>query len=365
MRLSAVAMIAVTVLLSSCSREAPPPEPVRAVRTLAVASEAAVLVQEYAAEVRPRTESRLGFRVGGKLVRRLVDLGDVVKPGQALAQLDARDLQLGQESAQAGLNAARVNLELAEADFRRYRELREQNYISAAELERRETTLKSARAQFEQARAQAGVQSNQRGYSVLTADAAGVVTAVEAEPGAVVAAGTPIVRLAPDGPRDVVFSVPEGQVDALRQLAARQGSLRVRLWDSAQPPLPATVREVAASADPATRTFLVKADVGHAPVRLGQTATVLVEWPQAEAGIRLPLSALVEQQGRTSVWLLDPNSMTVRPQPIEIGPPQGDRVLVKGGLQPGQEVVTAGVHTLSPGQQVKRYVEPRAVSAGG
>ena len=99
-------------------------------------------------------------------------------------------------------------LELAAADFKRYRELRDQGFISGAELERRETTLKAAQAQFEQARAQAGVQGNQAATAALGAEP-GVITGIEAEPGAVVAAGAPVVRLAHDGPRDVVFAVPE------------------------------------------------------------------------------------------------------------------------------------------------------------
>lgn len=349
-------------LLAACSRQEPAPEPVRAVRTMTVAAGSAGGVHEYAAEVRARTESRLAFRVGGKMVSRRAELGQHVKAGEALAQLDPEDLRLSQNAATAALQAAQVNLELADADFKRYKGLREQGFISAAELERRETTLKAARASVEQARAQAGVQGNQAGYSTLTASAAGVITGVDAEPGAVLAAGTPVLRLAHDGPRDVVFAVPEDTVARLRPLLGKAGALKVRLWGT-KDTLPAMVREIAAAADPATRTFLVKADVGRADVQLGQTAAVLVETPRQDGVTTLPLTAVMQQQGKTAVWLLDKASMTVKVQPVVVGGADGNTVVVASGLSAGQVVVTAGVHVLTPGQKVKLYDTAAAPAA--
>lgn len=360
--LTTAVMLVTLGALSACSRPAPAPEPVRAVRTLTVGRESAALSREFAAEVRARTESRLAFRVGGKLVRRLVDLGDSVKAGQPLAELDPQDLKLGQEAARAAVQAAQTSFDQAAADFRRYKELREQGFISAAELERRDSALKGAQAQLEQARAQAGVQVHQVGYARLGSDVAGVVTGVEAEPGAVVAAGTPILRIAHDGPRDVVFSVPEDQVGALRGLLGRKDAIAVRPW-GAQALLRATVREVAAAADASTRTFLVKADMGRTDLSLGQTATVLLPGQTRSDVTRLPLTALLELGGRSSVWLLDAQSMTVRAQPVEVAGADTNMVLISAGLAPGQEVVTAGVHVLTPGQTVKRYQEPAAAGA--
>lgn len=344
--------------LTGCSRPEPEPEPVRAVRTLVVASQSAQGSVEYAAEVKARTESRLSFRVAGKLTRRAVDLGDTVKVGQTLAQLDPQDLKLGEDAARAAMRAAQVNSDLAAADLKRYRELRDQGFISGAELERRETTMKAAQAQLEQARAQAGVQGNQAAYSTLQADSAGVITGVEAEPGAVVAAGTPVLRLAHDGPRDVVFTVPEDRVTAVRALQGRPGAVQVTLWGSADRALPAAIREVAAAADPVTRTFLVKADIGQAAVRLGQTATASIAGPKVEGVAKLPLSAVFEQQGRSTVWIVDPASMTVRAQPVQLGGADDQSIVVTGGLQPGQRVVSAGVHVLTAGQKVSLYAEP-------
>lgn len=355
------------VLLTACSKPEPAPTPVRAVRTLTVASSTSGGTHEYAAEVRARTESRLGFRVGGKVVRRAVNVGDAVKPGQVLAQLDPQDLKLGQDAARAALVAAQANLDQTEADYKRFKELRDQGFISSAELERRDTALKAARAQFDQARAQSSVQGNQAAYAALVADVAGVVTAVEAEPGMVVAAGAPVIRLAHDGPRDVVFAVPEDKVSEVKALASQQGNLSVRPWGRDASAIPARLREVAASADPVTRTFLVKADLGNSAeargLRLGQTATVVAETRKTEGVTKLPLSALREEKGRSAVWLLDPGTMTVKSHPVEVGGAEGNEAVVTAGLAPGMVVVTAGVHVLNPGQKVKYYQEPGAPAA--
>jgi membrane fusion protein, multidrug efflux system len=360
--LPALLLLPVALLLTACSPPPPAPEPVRAVRVMTVAADAAGGVQEYAGEVRARAESRLGFRVGGKMTARQAEVGQRVRLGQPLAQLDPSDLKLQQDAALAGLRAAQAAFDFAAADFKRYEELRAQGFISGMELERRETTLKSARAQLEQAKAQADVQGNFAAYAVLTASASGIVTATEAEVGAVLSAGTPVLRLAHDGPRDVVFSVPEDAALGIRALLGRRDALRVRPWGQAGT-LPASVREVAAAADPATRTFLVRADLGAAPVQLGQTLTVQLDLPRRDAAARLPLTAVMRQQGQTAVWVLDPASMTVKVQPIVVAGADGNSVMVASGLQSGQRVVTAGVHTLTPGQKVKLYDVALAESA--
>jgi RND family efflux transporter MFP subunit len=328
------------------------------VRTLTVGEHATGSSIDYAAEVRSRTESRLSFRVAGKMISRSVDVGDVIKKGQVLARLDPQDLRLAQESARQGLEAARVNAQQAAADFRRFKELRDQGFISAAELDRRESSWRTAQAQFEQARSQSSAQNNQALYATLVADTSGVVIAVEAEPGAVLAAGGPVLRLAHDGHRDVVFAVPEQHVGALRALMGKPGALKVRLWGADAAVLPASVREVAAATDPTTRTFTVKADIGNAPVRLGQTATVSLAVAPETGALKLPLAAVFEQQGKSQVWLLDAASMTVHAQPIVVAGAEGNMLLVGSGLTAGQTVVSAGVHTLTPGQKVTLYATP-------
>lgn len=351
------------LLLAACSSKEAPPEPVRAVRTLTVGAAGATATHEFAAEVRARTESRLGFRVGGKLESRAVNNGDSVRAGQVLARLDPSDLRLAQEAAQAGLRAAQTNLEQLEADYKRYKDLREQGFVGPAELERRDAAVKAARAQFDQARAQAAATGNQTAYGALVADASGVITAVEAEPGQVLAAGTPVLRLAHDGPRDAVFSVPEDQIAAVRALRGKAGALSLQAWGSEER-VPLTVREVAGAADPVTRTFLIKADAGSAALRLGQTATVRLPVVAASGqGFRLPLTAVVEGQGASRVWLFDRQAGTVRQQAIVVGGADGNTVLVASGLKVGDEVVIAGTHVLTPGQKVRAWVDPAAVPA--
>lgn len=354
--------------LTACSKPTPAVDPIRAVRTMTVGSDSAGGTSEYAGEIRARTESRLGFRVGGKIVRRNAELGDSVKRGQVLAQLDPQDLKLGQDAARAAMSAAQANADQSAADFARFKELRDQGFISSADLERRDTTLKAAKAQLDQAKAQTSVQGNQAAYAVLTADASGVITSVDADSGTVVAAGTPVLRLAHDGPRDVVFSVPEDKVNFIKSLGAQPGSFKVRLWGATGELISANLREIAAAADPVTRTFLVKVDIGSASsanVRLGQTASVVVELPKTNGVVKLPLSALKEEQGRSVVWLLDKASMTVKTQPVQLVGADGNEAVISAGLAAGQTVVTAGVHVLSPGQKVKLFVDPGNISAVG
>jgi membrane fusion protein, multidrug efflux system len=360
------ALLVLASLLGACSRPAPAPEPVRAVRTLTVQDQRAAAHYEYAAEVRARTESRLSFRVGGKLIKRQVDLGDAVKAGQVLAQLDPQDLKLAQDNARAQMAAAQANHDLAAADFKRFKDLRDQNFISAAELERRETTLKAAQAALNQSRALTQVQTNQAGYAVLVSDVAGVVTGVDAEPGAVVSSGSTVLRVAQNGPRDVVFAVPEDKVAQIRALAASNNAFKAQALGEGQPWWPLTVREIAAAADPVTRTFLVKADLGasaSAQVNLGQTMSVVVDLPPMAGITKLPLSALKEDQGLTKVWLVDASSMTVQLQAVSVAGADGNEAVVSKGLKPGDVVVTAGVHVLQPGQKVKWLQETNKAAA--
>ena len=347
-----VSLAGAALLLAACSRPAPPEEPVRAVKVITVGTSDYSPSREYAGEVRAQVESRLGFRIGGKLVKRQAELGQQVKAGQVLAQLDPQDYQLAAEAGRAQVAAAATNRNLAAADFKRYQTLKDQNFISGAELERREATLKAAQAQLEQAQSQSAVQGNQTGYAVLTADVSGVVTAVEAEPGQVVAAGATVVRIAADGVRDVVFSVPEDKVAGIRTGAP----VRIRVWAQATE-LTGKVREVAASSDPVTRTYPVKVAIeGKAPP-LGSTVYAILDSGAATGTpvIKLPTSALRQEGQTTAVWVLDPAAMTVRSQVIQVATADGNEVVVGTGLAPGMLVVSAGVHVLSPGQKVTIY----------
>ncbi|WP_084690645.1 efflux RND transporter periplasmic adaptor subunit [Comamonas granuli] len=359
----AAAAAAALALLAACTPAEPVAEPVRAVKLLTVGASALQAEQEYAGEVRARVESRLGFRVAGKLVERPAQLGQRVQAGQVLAQLDPQDYQLSAAAARAQVAAAQTQYDLAAADFQRFAKLQEQNFISGAELERRESALKAARSQLQQAQAQAQAQGHQAQYTRLLADAAGVITAIEAEPGQVVAAGTPVLRLAQDGARDVVFAVPEDKVARLR---AGQ-PVQVRAWATGAS-LPGTVREVAASADPVTRTFTVKVDIAAASAPpLGSTVYVAPQAlaAQGQQAIKLPTTALRQEGQATAVWVYEADKGTVRSQAVQVATADGNEAVIVGGLTPGMQVVSTGVHVLTPGQKVVVYQQKSAPGQSG
>ena len=355
-----LSVVAAAAMLSACSKKEPLPEPVRAVKLLTVGEGQIEAAQEFAGDVRARVESRLGFRVGGKIIKREVELGQRVKAGQVLARLDARDYQLSAEAARAQVTSAATQRDLAQANVQRFRALRAQNFISAAEMERYEANLKATQASLDQAKAQLSSQSNQENYTQLLADVDGVVTSVDAEPGQVVAAGTPVVRIAQDGARDAVFAVPEDRRASIR---IGQG-VQVRPWSDENQVVQGLVREVAASADTATRTYQIKAALQGADVpALGSTVRILPQGmnvANAAAGgvIKLPTTALRQNGGGgqgTAVWLFDPATSTVQLHSVQVATADGNEAVIAAGLKPGMQVVATGVHVLNPGQKVTVY----------
>jgi len=355
--ISVSGLVISAAVLTACNKAPAPQEPVRAVKLITVGASASTLDLEFSGEVRARIEASLGFRVAGKLISRPAEVGQRVVAGQLLAQIDPQDYRLAADAATAQMVAAQTNRDLAAADLKRYQGLHDQGFISAAELERREASFKAAQAQWQQAQAQNTVQGNQSNYTRLLADGAGVITSIDANPGQVVAAGQPVVRLALDGPRDVVFSVPE---DKLPQLKAGS-KVQAQLWNSGQT-LQAQVRDVSASADPITRTFLVKAALPQgANVVLGSTVNVSLPSAGATgaARITLPTSALRMEGGATSVWVFDPSTLTVKTQTVEVKTADGNDAVVTSGLQNGDQVVVSGVHVLTPGQKVSVFAEKK------
>ena len=354
MKINTLAMLAAAIaLLAACSKPVTVQEPVRAVKLLTVQIDNMISGAEFAGEVRARVESRLAFRVAGKVTRRPAEVGQRVRPGQTLAQLDPQDFKLATEAMRAQLQVTQTNRDLAAADVKRYRELKEQNFVSAIELDRREAALKAALAQVEQMQAQLSTMLNQSSYTTLLADVAGVVTAVDVEPGQVVAAGATVARVAQDGPRDVLFSVPEDRVGLMKL-----GSpVHVRQWSDGTR-LNGTIREVAALADPVTRTFQVKVGlVGGELPPLGSTVTVFPQVLSAKGlpVIKLPTSALKQDAKGSAVWVFDPVSQTLRSQPVVVLAADGNEAVVSQGLAPGMQVVSAGVHVLQAGQKVSVF----------
>ncbi len=355
--------LAALALLAACSKPAPAPEPVRAVKIHTVGESGLTFSDEYSGEVRARAESRLGFRVAGKIVKRQAQVGQRVKAGQILAQIDPQDYKLAADASRAALAAATTNRDLAAADFKRFQSLKEQNFISGAELERRESALKAAQAQVAQAQAQLANSGNQVGYANLVADVPGIVTAVDAELGQVVSAGSLVLRIAQDGPRDVVFSVPE---DKIASVAVGTAVKAWRWGADAAADLNGKIRELAASADPLTRTFAAKMSL-EASTNLPLGATVVVLPSSALAGvqaIKLPTSALMQSaQGASQVWLLDQATMTVKRVTVQVATADGNEAVIASGVKPGDMIVSAGIHVLSAGKKVSIYKEKVAVAS--
>lgn len=328
--------------LAACGEKPQPaaaPEAPRLVRTLVVGTAATAGAVRYSGEVRARHETTLGFRVGGKLVERLVDAGARVKSGQLLARLDPADLQLAAGAAEAGRA-------LAVADLRRARELKEKNFISQAALDARATAAQAAEAQ-------AALAKNQAGYATLLADAAGIVAAVLAEPGQVVAAGQGVLRLARDGEREVAISIPENRIAGLKVGAGATVSLWAAGGDSTYK---GVLREISPVADPVTRTFaarvrIVDGGADGVPVALGMTATVSFAGAAGELPV-VPLSAVIQQGSAATVWVVGKGD-TLTQRPIEVDRYGDAGVFVKSGLQPGERIVAAGAHKLAAGEKVR------------
>lgn len=340
--------LASATLLLACSKPAEKTEDIRPVRTITLASSNIDINAELPGEVRPRVESRLGFRVPGKIVARKVDTGTLVKRGQVLMQLDPQDLALAQVQAKAGLSAAESNRDLARAELKRYQELRSKNFVAAAVLDGKEVAAKSAQSSYEQALAAYKNQSNQSSYTSLVADVDGVVTGIDAEVGQVVAAGTPVVRVAQLGAMDVVVGIPEDKVNSIRQMT----DVSVRLWANPGQSMPGKLRELSPMADAVTRTYTAKVslDGDNKNVQLGMTAYVSFNAKNPNNAIKVPLTALFQEKNASSVWVVE--SGVVRLVPVQVAGSSGEEALLAGGVKPGQVVVTAGANLLKNGQKV-------------
>lgn len=349
--------------LSACGDKTPPPDPLPLVVTQrAVAGEAGAQAS-FAGEVRARSESALGFRVGGKITERLVDVGAAVKAGAPLARVDARDLQLNAASAKSQLAAAQADLVQAQADYTRYNDLYQKKFVSGAEIDRRKAAQDVAQARLDQAKAQLNVADNQSAYAVLTADRDGVITAVEADVGQVVAAGQTVVRLARDAEKEVLIAVPENRLPEVKS-AQR---IDVTLWAAPEKRYTGKVREIAPGADTVTRTYAVRIAVVEADdqMRLGMTASVVLSRPGAGMAVVLPLTALYQQGANPAVWIVQPaaggaGELVLKLVPVTVSAFREDTVVITSGVNAGELVVTAGVHKLTAGQKVRVAAEPAA-----
>lgn len=333
--------------LAACT-QAPAPTPVRPA-LVAQARSGGPGVEAYAGEVRAREEPQLAFRIPGKVLRRLVDSGARVKAGQPLAELDPADVRLQSEADRAALSAAEADLALARSEAERYRNLADRQLVSRSLYDARVAQLRVAESRARQARSAVNASANQVGYAVLRAPRAGVIAQRLAEAGQVVAAGQPVFVLAVDGEREVLISVPEQQL--ARFPVGR--ALAVELWSAPGRRLAGILREISPAADPLTRTFAARVsfDSGALAAELGQSARVYAP-VEGTGGLRIPLSALTQTQGRKAVWVVDPASSRVHLRPVQTGAYGEDGVPVLAGLKPTDWVVSAGAHLLLENERV-------------
>ncbi|WP_227978138.1 efflux RND transporter periplasmic adaptor subunit [Arenimonas daejeonensis] len=348
--------------LAACGSDEPAEGPARPAMVVQPGM-AAAAASAYAGEVRAQYEPALAFRIGGKISRRLVDVGDRVKAGQALAELDAADVALQLEASRAQLASAESDLALATSELERYKGLIDRQLVSRSLYDERVSAQKAAEARVRQARAQAAVSGNQAAYAVLQAPKDGVIAQRLAEAGQVVAAGQTVFVLAQDGEREVAISVPEQS--AADFVPGRP--LLVELWSAPGKRFPGKLREIAPAADAQARTFAARVsfDAGDTRAEIGQSARVYALQDNGSA-LAVPLSALYEMDGKPALWVVDPDTARVGLRPVQVGPYGETMVPVTAGLQPGEWVVAAGVHLLLEGQRIKpidRENRPVALAA--
>jgi RND family efflux transporter MFP subunit len=347
----AVFALATLALVAACKRaEEPPPPEVRPVRVISVEQRAAGDVVSLTGTVQAQTEVNFSFRIDGRMIDRSVNVGDVVKPGQVLARLDPSNEDASLASARAQLAAARAQAVEQRNNYNRQKELLAQRFISQAAFDQITANLQSAESQVKSAQSQVDLASNRASYTRLVADAGGAVTKIGAEPGEVVPAGRMVVQIARAGGRDAVFNVPA----QIKDTAPKNPEITVALTTDAKVSAKGRVREVSPRADPVTGTFQVRVGLIDPPagLRLGSTVTGRMRIDTASS-IEIPGSALVRQGAQSAVWIVDPKTQTVSPRPIDVASHDADRVVVAGGLEPGDVVVTAGVQALHSGQKVR------------
>lgn len=343
------ALVLIGTVGCSGQEEALPPD-IRPVRTIQVAEQRGVDSVSLSGLIEAQSEAALAFRAGGRLLERLVDIGDVIEAGQVIARLDPENEENSLRAAQAALAAANAQLAQARANYERQSDLMTRGFTTRDRLDEAEQLRRTMEANVVSARAQVDLARTRLNDMVLVADAAGTVVARGAEPGEVVAAGSMIVLTARDDGRDAVFDVPANMLAT----ASPEPLIEVRMTLNPEVRATGRVREIAPRADAATGTFRVRVGLTDAPeqMRLGSTVTGTVNFSAAN-GMRVPASALTRSDGAPAVWVVDPATSTVSLRPIEILRHGPSDVSVASGLRPGDIVVTAGVQSLRPGQQVR------------
>jgi len=321
---------------------------------LAMPAPAAESDRRFTGAVAARVQSNLGFRVPGKIVKRLVDVGQQVKAGQALMQIDESDLRLVVMAKRNAAIAARALAVQARADEKRYAVLVQSVSVSPQRYEQAKAALDTAEAQLAAAEAEARVAENEAQYSTLEADADGTVVETLAEPGQVVSAGQVVVRLAHAGPREAVVALPEAVRPAIGSFA------EASVYGDGRQRSTARLRQLSDAADPQTRTYearyVLDGDAAAAP--LGATVTIRLTSQAAQPEVQVPLGAVLDDGGKTGVWLLDSATSTVRFRPVKLLRVSSETAVVSG-LSSSDRVVSLGAHLLQEGARVRTASENR------
>jgi multidrug efflux system membrane fusion protein len=357
------------LLVAGCAKQETVADPARPVVLAQVVAGSGGDTAVFAGEVKPRYESDLAFRIGGKIIERTVDAGAHVRKGQVLARLDPADVGLQAEAAKQQVSAAQNEFDFAKAEYDRYQHLLEQKFVSASALDAKRNAMNTNGAKLEQAKANLSVTRNQAAYASLVAPEDGVITAVTAEAGQVVAPAQVVMRHARETEREVAIAVPEARINEL----ARASEIVVVLVAEPGKAYRAQVREVSPMVDPATRTFAVRVRVADpAPaLQWGMTANVIVAATGASSASLLPSTSVYHTiDGRPAVWVFDPAASKVALRPVVIAQYREDGVVVGSGLAAGEWVVATGPNKLHEGQVVRPYeaagrpAPPVAVTAG-
>ena len=350
-RPTVLALSAAAVILAACRAEpeAKAPEP-RPVRTVVVAEETAGEAVALTGHIQAQNEAGLGFRISGRMIERPANIGDKVEPGQVLAKLEPQDELNALRSAQAAVSAAQSRITRDRNDFERVETLLRQGHTTRVRYDQAKKALETAKAELDDAEARLKLAEDRVSFTELKADAAGVITATGAEPGEVIQTGQMIVQIARKHGKDAVFDVPA----RVLQIAPPDPEIAVVLSNNASVRATGRVSEVAPQADPITRTFRVRVGLTDPPeaMRLGSTVigTLRVE---DTPRIEIPASALTSSGEQPAVWIVDPGSHTVSLRNVDVGRYDLASVIVAGGLNPEDIVVTAGVQALRPGQKVR------------
>lgn len=335
--------------LVACGEKEKPPEPIRPVLSMKVQTLDQLDLGRFAGTIQARYESTLGFRVGGRIARRAVDVGSTVKPGDVLASLDPTDQQNQVRAAEGDLARVEAQWINAQANARRQQQLYDRGVGAQAQLDVAQTDLKTTGATLAQAKAALQQARDQLGYSELRTDHAAVVTEWKAEAGQTVAAGQAVVTLARPDVKEAVIDLPTHLAEALS--AGVEFRVMAQLDNSVQ--TTATLREIEPQADASTRTRRARLTLKDTPdgFRLGSSISVTLSsavTPRSE----LPPSAVQEVDGQTRVWIVDTQQKVVNPREVKVLERRPGVVLLASGVQPGERVVTAGVNSLKPGQKV-------------